>query len=451
VYDAIYVEEHDTPAMLFAFEHFFNDAMSAASSRGMPVVRVVPETIVSESTVVEDIEAAINAVADDMIAALTRPLTDEEKAPKRREPDNPPRIIFKGSLDDINRFFYQRGWTDGLPVIPPTERAVAEMMTGTDLPADHVVAELEPRRGKATVERIAVNAVMAGCLPTYMPLLIAGVQCLADNPACGMMAVSTGSFSPFWLINGPIARDANIRCTYGATSPGDIANASIGRAMGLITKNIRGIRKQVEDMGVLGNPGKYAWVAAENEEFSPWEPFHVDRGFKRDESTITLMFPQSFQQMMPFGTDDKGILATIVGSIVPARMGSFAVLLTPTNAESLASRGWSKQAVKDYILEKSIVPEGYFDRLGLEMRGPFDRADFSDPGTGSGPATMHKIFQANARDPEPAKVFVFGGFGSWMGFIQGGPPPVTKKVELPKDWDKLAVRYKNMVPNYIRY
>ena len=178
MYDAIFIEGMNTPTVTLAFEHFLNDAKSAASSKGMPVVRVIPETIVSESTVVEDIEAAITAVADDMVAALTRPLTAEEKAPKPRELENPPRIIFKGDLEEVNRFFYQRGWTDGLPVIPPTEEAVAEMLTGTDLPADHLVAELEPRLGKATVERIAVNAVMAGCMPTAMPLLIAGVECL---------------------------------------------------------------------------------------------------------------------------------------------------------------------------------------------------------------------------------------------------------------------------------
>ncbi len=451
MYDAIYIEERNTPTVTYVFEYFINDAMSGASSKGMPVVRVVPETIVSECTVVETIDKAITAVFDDMVNALTKPLTDEEKSPRPREPENPPRIIFKGNLEEVNRFFYRRGWTEGLPIIPPTEEAVAEMMTGTDLPADHVVVELEPRRGKATIERIAINAVMAGCLPTCMPLLIAGTECLADNPACGMMAASTGSFSPFWLVNGPIARDVNVRSTYGATSPGDIANASIGRALGLITKNIRGIRKQIEDMGVLGNPGKYSWVAAENEEFSPWEPFHVNKGMNKEDSAITLMFPQSFQQMMPFGTDDRGLLATIVGSIVPARMGSFAVLLTPTNAQSLADGGWSKKAVMDYIVENAIVPEGYFDRLGLDASRGFDRGNPGDPGTGSGPATASKIFRGDRRDPDPAKVIVFGGFGSWMGFIQGGPPPITRKLTLPKDWDKLVAKYENIVPNYVRY
>jgi len=445
VYDAIYIEKAGKPTVTFAFEHFLNDAMSAASSKGMPVVRVVPETIVSESTVVADIEKAITAVFDDAVAALTKPLTVEEKSPKPREQENPPRIVFKGSLEDVNRFFYQRGWTDGLPIIPPTEAAVAEMLTGTDLPADHVVVELEPRRGKATVEKIAINAVMAGCLPTYMPLLIAGVECLSDNPVSGMMAASTGSFSPFWLINGPIAKDINARATYGATSPGDIANATIGRALGLLTKNMRGIRKQIEDMGVLGNPGKYSWVAAENEEYSPFESQHVERGLNKEDSAITLTFPQSFQQMMPFGTDAKGLLATVIGSIVPARMGQFMLLLTPTNARSFADAGWTKKAIKEYIVKNAMVPEDYFERLGLDGSRAFDR------GTGSGPGGTRDIFRPSQRDPDPVQVFVYGGFGSWMGFAQGGPPPVTRKVELPKDWTKLVAKYKNIVPNYFRY
>jgi hypothetical protein len=444
VYDAIYIEGKGKPTATFIFQYFHNDALSAASSKGMPVIRVVPENIVSESTVIEDIEASVKAVFPDVIDVLTKPLTAEEKAPKRREPENPPRIVFKGSLEDINRFFYQRGWTDGLPVIPPTEEAVNEMMTGTDFPPDYLVEKLEPRLGKATVEKIAINAVMAGCLPTYMPLLIAGVHALGANPGPGMMAASTGSWMPFWLINGPASRDCNFRSTYGAGSPGDIANAAFGRAMGLITKNIRGIRKQIEDMGVLGNPGKYSFVAAENEENSPWEPNHVDHGFKKEDSTITLMFPNTYQQMMPFGTDDKDILATIVGSIFPARIGSFAAILTPNNARSLASRGWSKKQVKDYIVENAIVPDDYYSRLGLDANKVIGKGLMN-------PDDIRRMFIPTPMDPEPVHVFVYGGFGSWVGLLQGGSPPIVKKAELPKNWMQLVKKYKNIAPNYVRY
>jgi hypothetical protein len=445
VYDAIYIEKYGKPTATFVFEHFTNDAMSAASSQGMPVIRIVPEAIVSECNVREEIEVAIKAVFDNVIVTLTRSLTTEEKSPKRREQENPPRIFFKGSLEEVNRFFYQRGWTDGLPVIPPTEEVVAEMLTGTDFPADYLVEKLEPRLGKATVEKVAINAVMAGCLPTYLPLLIAGVHALADNPVTGMMAASTGSWSPFYLVNGPVRNDIHANASYGAASPGNIANAAIGRAMGLITKNIRGIRKQIEDMGVLGNPGKYSFVAAENEENSPWEPLHVERGFKKDDSTVTVCFPQSYKQMVPFMTDDKGILATVVGSIVPARMGLFALILTPNNAQSLAKRGWTKKAVKDYIVKNARIPADYYSRLGLETNGPFDRESFMGPGDNP------QILRPTKERPEPAQVFVFGGFGSWLGLMQGGPPSITKKAELPKNWAHLVKKYQNVVPTYARY
>jgi hypothetical protein len=446
VYDAIYIENFGKPTSTFVYEHFANDAASAASSKGMPVIRTVPETIVSESTVMEDIEPAVTKVFDNVVAALTKPLTADEKSPRRREPENPPRLIFKGSLEEVNRFFYQRGWTDGLPIIPPTEEAVKEMLTGTDLAPDYLVEKLEPRLGKATVERIAINAVMAGCLPTHLPLLIAGVHALADNPSTGMMAASTGSWSPFYIVNGPVRNDISVNSSYGAASPGSIANATIGRAMGLITKNIRGVRRQIEDMGVLGNPGKYSFVAAENEENSPWEPFHVDGGFKKEDSTLTLCFPQSYQQMVPFGTDAQGIIATIVGSIVPARMGLCVVILTPNNAQTLAKAGWSKQAVKDYIVKNARVPDDYYTRLGLG-----NRAEGFDPGNAMGPGVSPQILRPTKDRPEPARVFVYGGFGSWVGLANGGPPPITKKIELPKNWAQLVKKYKNIVPTYVRY
>jgi hypothetical protein len=278
-----------------------------------------------------------------------------------------------------------------------------------------------------------------------MPLLIAGVQALADNPTTGMMAVSTGSWSPFYLVNGPVRNEINLNSSYGAASPGSIANAAIGRAMALITKNIRGVRRQIEDMGVLGNPGKYSFVVAENEENSPWEPLHVERGFSKEDSTITLSFPQSFQQMVPFGTDDKGIIATVIGSIVPARMGLFALILTPNNAQTLARQGWTKKALKDYIVKNASIPEDYYKRLGLDDSEPFDRGNFMGPGTDL------QIFHPTKERPDPVQIYVYGGFGSWIGFLQGSPPLITKKIELPKNWPQLVKKYKGIVPNYVRY
>ena len=177
-----------------------------------------------ESTVKADIEAGTAAAMPGIVESLTKPLTADEKSPKPKVVKTP-RVVFKGNYEEVNRFYYKNGWTDGLPIVPPTEKAVAEMMTGTDLPPDHVVAKVIPRLGKATVEKIAINAVMAGALPTHMPVLIAAVQALADpENRFDTFEVSTGSWAPFFAINGPIRHDIHVNFSSGALSPGNIAN-----------------------------------------------------------------------------------------------------------------------------------------------------------------------------------------------------------------------------------
>ena len=446
MYDAIYIENLGRPAVPFVYQYFINDARSAASSKGMPGLRVTLENIVSESTDKEEIETGVKNALSEAIANLTRPLNAEEKAPRPKEPEKPARIVFKGSLTEVNRFFYKRGWTDGLPIIPPTEEAVAEMLTGTDLPADHIVATLVPRRGKATVEKIAVNAVMAGCLPTYMPLLIAGVKALLNNKGADMMAVSTGSWAPFWIINGPIRQALNLNSSYGAMNPGEIATMTIGRALGLITKNIRGIRKGIEDMGVLGNPGKFAMVAAESEEDNPWEPLHVEHGLKKEDSAISLTFPQSYDQLYPYGTDDMGLLRTVMFNLAPNRLGITGVILTPTNARSLAKRGWTKQSIKKYVMENAKVP---FDHDPHYYHGGI----FTEAGKDQKlkPGDQVPIIGPNPQGENIIQIYVFGGMGSWVGIATGGGFICTEKADLPKNWEALVKKYKDLAPNYVRY
>jgi hypothetical protein len=438
VYDAVFIEEKKKPTVLLLYEFFTNDAQSASINKGMPGLRVVPEPVVSECTDMEEIETGIKGVMDNIVAVLTRPLTAEEKSPRPKEVEKQARIIFKGNLEEVNRFFYQRGWADGLPIIPPTEEAVAEMLTGTNLPQDHLVAKLEPRLGKTTVEKIAINAVMAGALPTYMPVLIAGVKALkAGSPAAIMMSASTGSFAPVWIVNGPVRNDLHLNSYYGALSPGDLANSAIGRAMRLITQNMRGVRKGMEDMGVLGNPGKYTLVIAENEEANPWEPLHVEYGYKKEDSTITLTFSQSFQQLYSYSTEDKGLLTTVVSNLTPGSMGPLYLMLTPTNARSLAKRGWTKKAIKDYIVENARVPRGHLARF-------YSGQEKGDPNE-----IVPAIVLPPGR-PNPIQILVIGGMGSWLGLLSGGMS-TTEKIDLPPNWSKLVAKYKNVVPTYARY
>jgi hypothetical protein len=447
VYETISVEDRKKPAVGLIYKDFANDARSAASSKGMPGVRLIPETIPSEWTNLPDIEVGISAVIDDIVAGLTKPLTSEEQSPKATDLEKPSRIVFKGDLAEANLFFYKRGWTDGLPILPPTEQAVAEMLTGTDLSPDHLVAVLGPRLGKATVEKIAVNAVMAGALPTYMPLLIAGVKALAD-PVIGPtgLAVSTLSFAPLWIVSGSIRQDLNINQGYGALNPGDIANAAIGRALGLITKNIRGVRKGMEDMGVLGNPARYSMVAGENEEDSPWEPLHVEHGLKKEDNAVTLAFSRSFVTLNPYGTDEKGLLSTLIYNIWPEGEGSLQIMLPPTLAKVLGSAGWTKKNVKDFIIENARVPWYRHPRYWSVSR------ELSPTASPLNPDDSVAVLKRTAGVPDPILIFVAGGSGSRIGLFGGSArDSVTKKVELPANWAKLVQKYKNVVPSYARY
>jgi hypothetical protein len=392
----------------------------------MPGIRVIAEPIACESTVTADIEAGVAGAMKDIVEGLTKPLTPEEQSPKPKTA-KPPRIAFKGTLEEVNRCFYGKGWTDGLPIIPPTEAAVAEMMTGTDLPPNHMVAKVIPRLGKATVEKIAINAVMAGALPTHLPFLIAAVQAVSDPKSrFDTFEVSTGSWAPFFAVNGPFRNDVNINCSSGALSPGNIANSAMGRALGLIVKNIGGARKAVEDMGVLGNPAKWGLVLGEYEEESPWEPLSVERGFKKGDSTLTLFLPNTYIQTIPSETNAKGIL-DILARMGPSSMSCLVVI--PSHAKILSSEGWTKQKVKEYIAEHAAPPFGTM--IGGEN------------------AARQKM------DIENLMILVAGGPGAWMGLHRsvGGfeNALVTKKIELPKNWDKLVAKYKNIVPDYEKY
>ncbi len=410
---------------------FVDDAKSAASSKAMPTLRVLGEPITCESTVAEDIKSGIDKVFDDIVAALTRPLTEQEKSPQLKI-ENAPKIVFKGNLTEVNQFFYRQGWGDGLPVIPPSDEAVAEMMKGTDLPADHVVAKIIPRMGRATVEKIAVNAVMAGALPIHMPVLIAAVEAVSDpKTRFDSFEVSTGSWAPFMVVNGPIRNDIHINSGAGVLSPGNLSNSAIGRALGLIIKNIGGARKGVEDMGTLGNPGKWSMVIAENEEDSPWEPLHLERGFKKEDSTVTMFFPNQHAYSIPRGTDAKGILDSIAGSN-PGIMN--ALMIIPSQADILASEGWTKSKVREYLMKPR-------EAGSAKSRPKGDTAAAA----------------SNNTPRDALMIVVAGGAGSWYGVFKSagggilGNDFVSKKIKLPKNWEELTAKYKNLIPTYVKY
>ncbi|MGY9038695.1 MAG: TlpA family protein disulfide reductase [Rhodobacterales bacterium] len=199
------------------------------------------------------------------------------------------RKVEVASGDDMAEFMFDQGFSDGLPLVPPTPERVIRMLEGTHRDPQDVVATVPPNMGIATVEKIAINAVMAGCKPEYLPVVIAAVEavCTDEFNIHGVTATTMGA-ATVMVVNGPIVDQIGLNGGLGALGAGNRANATIGRALRLIIRNVGGATTGGVERSVLGNPMKYTMCFAENEERSPWEPLHVERGFKAEESVVTV-------------------------------------------------------------------------------------------------------------------------------------------------------------------
>ena len=261
-------------------------------------------------------------------------------------------------LDAIEYYFAQ-GLTDGLPVVPPTEARVRAMLDATPKPADDVVARVPPNFGAATVEKVAVNAVMAGCRPDYLPVVIAGVQAMCDERANlhGVQG-TTHTATPLFIVNGPVRGRLDVNCAAGVFGSGWRANATIGRALRLIMLNLGGARPGEIDKSTMGHPGKYAYCIGEYEEENPWEPLHVEHGFAAGQSTVSVYCCDAPQCVSNHGSRSAaGILDTIGASMAVGwsdktyLAGNHLIVLGPEHARSLAGDGLSKADVKRYLFE----------------------------------------------------------------------------------------------------
>jgi len=447
-YNTTLVERLGKPVVMMVNKRFANISKRAAALRGVPGLRFV-ELDLHDLSIEPSLDVFINeiipqnvsVVLNEIVAALTSPLTPSEKDPEN-EVENLPRIVHKGNLVEVNNFFYKKGWAYGMPIMPPTEEAVQEMLKGTDLSPDHVVARIPPMMGKATVEKIAVNAVMAGCLPTYMPVLIAAVEAIVD-PRMWLEAYtcSVASWAPLLIINGPIRHDLNVNSGATLLSPYYKANAAIAHALGLIVMNIAGIHAGLEDMGIFGHEGRFGMCIAENEEDSPWEPMHEYYGLHKEESAVTISWPNT-RSMGMFGKGIGDILRGICDTIPAFGFDpGCTIILLPETAKLLHSNGYSRKDFVSYIVEYARKPA---DQMNVRwMKGnhhiPKDVPLPADPTRSVRKffSTMHLPVAVAGMDYSHGVAF-YGGGGDHGG-------PITKKIHLPKNWDKLIDSYKDIV------
>ncbi|HEY7742547.1 MAG TPA: hypothetical protein VIA19_05820 [Burkholderiales bacterium] len=313
---------------------------------------------------------------------------------------------------------YEQGWTDGLPIIPATPAAVQQFVTASGRAADEVIGILPPRKGRATVEAIAVNAVMAGCRAEYMPVILAAVEGMLDpSYPLEFMQVTTNPMTPFLLVNGPVRGRLDINCGTGCLGPGWRANATIGRAIRLIMNNIGGALPGVYSKVSFGSPLRYSYICGENEEENPWTPFHVDRGFRREQSTVTVFKASNFCNISGGeGVGPAEILRQIATNMPPMYGGGDGVLLLigVNHARSLHEAGLSKRDIQNRLWEMARLPRNHFAEAFAETERAAGRGD---------DRTVWR-----ARSPDEIYIAVAGGPGPQDVYIGAGMPQ-TREVK----------------------
>ncbi len=379
---------------------------------------------------------------DQVVDALTRPLTKEEANPKPRTKEALPESfsVTAGSwdmaVDTVTQLFMEKRMSDGLPVVPPTKKAVDWMLAGTSRRPDEVIGTLPPRRGTATVKKIAVNAVMAGARPEYMPAIIAAVEGLSDPKFDGTWwRMSTSSSFPAIVVSGPLGQELKMNSGMGLLGYGFRANAAIGRAVQLITLNMGQTWPDVNDMAATGRLNSYTfWTFAEDPE-SPWESYAVEKGYRPEDSVLmTAVVPAGTMHLIGGGAvapwTEQGILDGVIRQISNIRgmsaiwTGVWTVVMHPECARRLKEKGMSKKDVQKYLWEESRVPYEKIDKSTLKaINECLDAGEFM-PGTvpvfreALKPGGKVPVVQT----PDHIDIIVAGGTAGYT-WLFGGPGP----------------------------
>ena len=261
--------------------------------------------------------------------------------------------------DDLDAFdaLYARGVTDGLPVVPPTAARVTAAIEASGRSRDELIGLVAPRLGRATVEKIAINAVLAGCRPEYLPAVIAGVEAICD-PAFALVGVSgtTDAVAPLLIVNGPARAALGVNCAAGVFGPGHRANATIGRAVRLVWANVGGAG--ATSMSTFAQAGRYSYCIGEYEEESPWEALHVEHGFAASDSTVAALAAEAPQVVVDArGRTARDILATVarsgeaIASHTQGTLGDTVLVIAPEHARTIGGDGWTKAQVREFVWE----------------------------------------------------------------------------------------------------
>jgi len=395
VHDMIELEKVGRPAVALVSGRFEEDAVASSRAFGMPDLQWVivpriyrnlePELCISQT------EDAI----DDLVGSLTSSISERNSGI-----DTVNTRVYEGedrhdAILKMNEDFILEDLGDGLLLHPPTREAVDHMLSGTCLPADHVVCDMPPGFGLATVEKIAINAVMAGAKPEHLPVVIAAVKGMSKLHKDGgkSLLMSTSPEAPLLVVNGPIGEKIGLN-PKSALGPGrdNQVNTIVGRAFALCFRNIGYWYPGLMDMDTIGTTRKFIQCVSENEKMSPWDPLHVDQGFDADESTVTIFVTNGELDLQDQGNHTaEGLLRTLAygcvfgtrslqGGKVGIRGGAERLIFMPPDvAQPVGNQGFSKQAAKEFIHENAVGSFGHMiEYMPFEQDGGVRESRVSD-------------------------------------------------------------------------
>jgi len=415
------LESAGIPTATVVSSEFWNLALAECQARGvkeLPLVKVPhPVGTIALDNLRAVAESSVDAISGKLLRGEGAATNGNAVAAHDGEGSSASSLSVPGDPAEMFGYFYQRGWTDGLPVLPPTLAAVENMVAAGGQPAAATLGVIPPLNGVATVEKIAANAVLAGCLPEHFPLVLAAVRAMI-RPGYNLdgLQTTTGNIAPLAIVNGPCRNSLAINYGANVLGQGWRANATIGRAIRFVMTNIGGARPGIFDKSTMGQPAKYTFCFAENEEESPWQPFHVERGLARECDALHLFGASGVYSAVDMASQSatgllKTFALTMTGGLASGVTSTEVLwVICPEHAAILARDGFSKEKLRATLFAQARVP---YDKIAVENLELLSkrRPLWFKPGAAREVGVVDR--------PEDIWIVVAGGAGAKSAYIPG--------------------------------
>ncbi len=409
--DQLNFEKLGIPTVTLVSSDFIGLATSTWQGAGVPSMAFVPVQHPFGGISLDAIRAKIDAAFPKIMEAALKWKPEVTALPTVKGAYPAETVKFKGTVGDVNKMFFEKGWSLGIPIIPPTTDRVAEVLKGTTRSPSEVLWKVPPRGGVLTVELLATNAAMAGCKPEYMPLLIATIEAMADPKYDWRGATTTtGQAVPMVFVSGPIVKELGLPFSTGAGGPGFLPNACVGYVINLVGDIVGGSKAPDTDRSVLGSGSNFvAQVIGENEDILPagWKPYRLERGYKQDDSIVTVKNVVPLKDIhdgrSKTGKEFLTLLSAVFGTKYDGKYSMF-LILGEDDIRLLSRDGWTVASIKEFLMKNTTIAYSKYAPGAVSVPKQLQPA---------GPDTPIPLF----RNPNDLQIFVSGGSGPHSAYV----------------------------------